>query len=86
MLISALTGAGIDGLTLRMAEILGGVRHHYTAILSPSDGAALAWLHDHAEVISRKLLGQDTHIQVKMNSADHNRFTQKFHITPIKSS
>ena len=53
-LVSALTGEGLDDLLARIEGTLAAGRVTLALDLAPEDGRGLAWLHAHAEVLSRK--------------------------------
>lgn len=52
-LVSALTGEGLDDLLARIENLLAGRRVTLALELEPENGQGLAWLHAHAEVLSR---------------------------------
>ncbi len=54
MLVSALTGEGIDALLMRIEDRVGAGRPMFKLKLQPEDGKALAWLHAQTEVVRRK--------------------------------
>lgn len=56
ILVSALTGMGIEELTTEIDEQLRGTLRHLELILAPAEGQARAWLHQHGEVD-----GEDVH-------------------------
>jgi GTPase len=53
-LVSALTGEGLDDLLARTEALLAESRVTLALELTPEDGQGLAWLHAHAEVLSRE--------------------------------
>jgi len=53
MVVSAVTGQGVDALLSAIEEHLAEGRRLYQLRLEPSDGEGLAWLYEHAEVLSR---------------------------------
>lgn len=53
-LVSALTGEGLDDLLARIENLLAESRLTLSLELAPEDGQGLAWLHAHAEVLSRE--------------------------------
>jgi GTP-binding protein HflX len=55
VLVSALTGEGIDGLTRTIEARLGQRRTVLNLLLDPADGAGVSWLHRHAEVMTKSL-------------------------------
>lgn len=83
VLISATTGAGLDDLN-KAIDVL--VNQNDTVIevdIAPEQGRALAWLHQHADIISKR---QDasgaTHLQVSLKPQNLGRFEKEFGITP----
>lgn len=58
VLVSALTGQGIDVLIKAIEDRLGARRVVLDLVLDPSDGAGMSWLHRHTEVME-KSLGDD---------------------------
>ncbi len=52
--VSALSGEGLDQLRTRIAELLGGNSVEREVQLGAGEGATLAWLYDHAQVIERR--------------------------------
>ena len=51
--VSALTGEGLDGLLDAIETRLLGDRPVHRLLLEPTDGAGLAWLYGHGEVLER---------------------------------
>ncbi len=54
VLVSALTGEGIDDLLALVEGRLSRGRPRVTVALEPGDGRGLAWLHDHLEVLETR--------------------------------
>jgi GTP-binding protein HflX len=54
VLVSALTGEGIDTLLSAIEEHLSKGRPIYLVTLGPSDGASLNWLYEQAEILERR--------------------------------
>jgi GTPase len=54
VLVSALTGQGMDQLLALIEDRVGASRASFRLRLPPEDGQSLAWLHAQTEVISRK--------------------------------
>lgn len=52
--VSALTAEGCDGLLAELARRLGASRQPMTVTIDAGDGATLAWLHRHGEVLGRR--------------------------------
>jgi GTP-binding protein HflX len=74
VLVSALTGEGIDDLRERMALMLRAGAHVHDIHLAASDGRRLAWLHEHGEVIDRRHDEAGVTVQVRLSDADRARF------------
>ena len=73
-LISAATGAGMEGLQRLMSEQLSKGARVRSIILDQGDGAGLAWLHANGEVLNSRMEGDMLHVNVRMPEADHARF------------
>jgi GTP-binding protein HflX len=72
--VSAITGEGLGALTLALdARIAAGLEQADYAI-AHSDGARLAWLYAHGEVLRRADDEQAAHITVRLLPADRARF------------
>ena len=54
VLVSAITGDGLDGLLAMIEDRLGAEDQIYEAYLDPADGQGQAWLHSAGEVLERK--------------------------------
>ena len=72
--ISAITGAGIDGLQLMLADRLTVARRVRHIELSPNDGAARAWLHAHGTVERERRADGTALISVRLSDADFARY------------
>jgi GTP-binding protein HflX len=55
LLVSALSGEGIDQLLVAIEMRLGEKRQTLELSIDPSDGAGLSWLYRHSEVLSREM-------------------------------
>jgi GTP-binding protein HflX len=53
VLVSALSGEGMDGLTAEIERRLGGSRVVIELMLDTADGEGVSWLHRHTEVLSK---------------------------------
>lgn len=53
VLVSAVTGEGLDHLTAVIAERLSQRRAEIDLLLDPADGAGISWLHRNTEVVER---------------------------------
>lgn len=77
--VSALTGEGCERLLERLDAILGRNREAVEFDVPLSDGAAIAWLYSHGEVLRRRDDGDCAHLAVRLSEADIGRFqTRKF--------
>lgn len=81
--VSALTGEG-------MAELLAAIDRHLaksargvTLSVALDDGAAIAWLYDHGQVLSRRDDARHAHLRVDLDPADLARFHHR-HAEPVE--
>jgi GTP-binding protein HflX len=74
VLVSALTGEGIDTLREQMAILLRAGTHVHELHLAAGDGRRLAWLHEHGEVVGRTDEAAGVALQVRLSDADWARF------------
>jgi GTP-binding protein HflX len=74
--VSALTGEGLDALRAAVdAQITSGFETADYAI-PPEDGARLAWLYQHGEVLAREEGEAAVRLRVRLSPADRARFEQ----------
>lgn len=74
VLLSALTGNGVDVLAATLsARLTAGSRVRHIEI-EAGDGAAIAWLHAHGEVISQSQSGETISVEVRLSEADWDRY------------
>jgi len=76
--VSALTGEGLERLLAAVDARLSAVMTEADYALSPSDGARLAWLYQHGEVIGREDREDSIRIRVRLHPADRHRFESLF--------
>ncbi|MCU0986408.1 MAG: GTPase HflX [Acetobacteraceae bacterium] len=77
VLVSALTGAGLAGLKAAIdARLSAGLSVHRIA-LKPAEGAALAWLYAHGEVLDRRDGAEAIHLAVRLSEDDRARFESR---------
>jgi GTPase len=55
LLVSALSGEGVENLLAAIETRLGEARQTLQLLLDPADGAGLSWLYRHSEVLSRQM-------------------------------
>ena len=72
--ISALNGDGLGALRAAIDERLASAKEVASFQLVPSDGAKLAWLYRHGEVLTRADEEEAIHVTVRMLPADRARF------------
>jgi GTP-binding protein HflX len=78
--ISALEGAGCDGLQAAIDRRLSENRHIVDLDIDLADGAALAWLYRHGEILERRDEGMESHLVVALDAADEARFRTQFQV------
>ncbi|MGF1631172.1 MAG: GTPase HflX [Kiloniellaceae bacterium] len=78
VLCSALTGEGCAAVLALIDRRLSARRREATIALKLEEGAALAWLYDHGEVLARRDEGMSTEVDVKIARQDLERFLKKF--------
>ncbi|MFZ1990589.1 MAG: GTPase HflX [Alphaproteobacteria bacterium] len=77
--ISAITGEGLDELRAALDKRLSEHRISIRIELPASEGAALAWLHEHGEVTeSKQLEGDELGLTVRLDPEDLGRFVKRF--------
>lgn len=74
VLVSAITGEGLDELREQMAILLRADTHIHEIQLAAGDGRRMAWLHEHGEVIGRKDDDRGQTLQVRLSDNDWSRF------------
>ena len=75
--ISAATGAGCDELVAVIDRRVDGDRQHVHLRVALEDGAALAWLYRHGEVLERRDDDTVAHLSVRLSAADLGRFRSR---------
>jgi GTPase len=75
--ISAVTGEGCERLMDLLDSRVDGDRQLVHLEIPVSDGAALAWLYQHGEVVSRNDDEQAAHVAVRLSDADLGRFKSR---------
>ena len=74
--VSALTGEGLDDLRAVLDARLSAGMEVVDYAIPATDGARLAWLYRHGEVVSRDDAEGDVRVTVRLSSADRARFEQ----------
>ncbi|MFP3943878.1 MAG: GTPase HflX [Alphaproteobacteria bacterium] len=77
--VSAVTGEGIGDLLSMLETSLSGGRHVVDVEVDPANGAGLAWLHRHSEVLSRHSAEDGlVHLRARMTTGDLGRLRKRF--------
>lgn len=76
--ISAITGDGISDLFEILDQHMTRSMRHAHAEIAPEDGAALAWLYQHGEVVERLDREDAIVVDVRLFPADEERFAEAF--------
>jgi GTP-binding protein HflX len=74
VVISALDGVGIDAFARIVSDRLGKGKRVRSVEIDSHDGARIAWLHQHGEVLGREADGARLTIDVRLSDADWARF------------
>ena len=79
MPISAVTGEGVEALREKLGAVLTEGARRHSLMLPASDGARIAWLHAHGEVLSDNDGGEGNdgpmrHIEVRLTEKEWGRF------------
>jgi GTP-binding protein HflX len=76
VLISAETGEGLSDLRDRLGAMLTREAKLYRFTLSAADGRALAWLHEHGEIIDQTSSDGQHHVRVRLNPREAGQFAE----------
>jgi GTP-binding protein HflX len=74
--VSAITGEGLAALAALIDSRIAAAMEVVDYAIPNIDGARLAWLYQHGEVISRTDRDDEVHIKVRLMPADRSRFEQ----------
>jgi GTP-binding protein HflX len=77
VLCSAVTGEGLSDLLQLIERRLAEGHHMVDLRVDLSDGAAIAWLYDHGQVIERRDDEEFAHLRVSLDPADLARFQRR---------
>jgi GTP-binding protein HflX len=75
--VSAITGEGLDALLRLLDERISAEREVVDVTLPSSDGAAIAWLYRHGEVLARNDAEGSTRLKVSLDPANRARFEHR---------
>ncbi len=76
--ISAETGEGVDRLVKLVEETLTAAHETIRILIPASDGAARAWLHQRAEILSETAIGDALALDVRLSMKTHGQFFKLF--------
>ncbi len=82
LMISALNGQGTSDLLVKIKDVVSYRRQTALYIVSLTDGKALSWLYDHAEVVDREDHEDGVHIHVRIEPEDTEIFAKKYQYEP----
>ncbi|MGB3931374.1 MAG: GTPase HflX, partial [Sphingobium sp.] len=77
VILSALTGEGVDTLQRAISDRMTRGAKIYGLRIPLSDGAALAWLHEHGEVLSAHVEGEEQRVEARLSDAAFARFAKR---------
>lgn len=77
VLLSAATGEGCESLTAAIEKRITENFQIVEIALAHDDGASLAWLYDHGEVIERRDEDDGVHLKVRIDAANWARFEHR---------
>lgn len=77
VILSALTGEGVDRLQRSISDRMTRGAKVYGLRIPVADGAALAWLHEHGEVLSAAIDGEENRVEARLSDAAFARFTKR---------
>lgn len=77
VILSALTGEGVDLLQRTISDRMTCGAKVYGLRVPVSDGATAAWLHEHGEVLSSVVEGEETRIDVRLSDAAFARYNKR---------
>ncbi|MGK2909462.1 MAG: GTPase HflX [Sphingobium sp.] len=74
VVVSALTGEGVDDLQRAISEMLTAGADIHSLTLDPTDGASLAWLHEHGEVLESAMDDEALRVEARLSQSAYARF------------
>src|SRR5690606_12970384 len=77
VILSALTGEGIDTIQRTIGNLMTAGAAVHVLRVSSADGAALAWLHEHGEVLSIRPEADEMIIEVRLSDSALARFLKR---------
>lgn len=83
VLISAQKGTGQDDLLAKVASILSRSRQILTFEIPHTDGKAVSWLHEHAEILERRDDDEMSVLKVSIEPHNIGKFLERFTYQPV---
>lgn len=77
VVISAITGDGLDALSAEVASRLARDRVEISETVSASDGADIAWIYRNAEILDRQDNEDGVHFHLRLTPADAGRWRKR---------
>mgnify|MGYP003393810575 CR=1 FL=1 len=77
VILSALTGEGVDTLQRTISDKMTAGAKVYALHIPLTDGAALPWLYEHGEVIASGIKGEETLVEVRLSDAAFARYGKR---------
>lgn len=74
VLVSALTGEGVDGFQKAVSDMLTKGADVHQIMIDPTDGASLAWLHEHGEVLESAMQADGMLVEARLSQSAYARF------------
>lgn len=81
VLISAISGQGIDALLQRVVEVIGQNRHQAIYKIPCTEGKAMAWLYEHAEILDRREEDDFVILNLMIENTNEAKFFSRFGYT-----
>jgi GTPase len=85
VLVSAMTGEGVDSLLATINRLLGADDEVLSVSLSPGHGKLIHWLHEHTEIVDRGAL-DDGQLQFRLRVAPEKRGRLDHHVAAAGGS
>ena len=76
--VSAIAGDGLPALLARFEQELTGANIRFRVILPFSDGANIAWVYRHAQVLKRSDTAKGVELTLAIDPEDVGRFSGRF--------
>jgi GTP-binding protein HflX len=86
MLVSAVSGEGVDALLAAIEERLAAKRHTLDLSIDASDGAGISWLHRNSEVLAKELHDGRFDMTVRVDETKRDIVVNRFDAVPRASA